>query len=397
MNRYGGPVFDCDTHVNETVENFNRHLPEPARSALDIRRVEEPGGRWPYYVHGVRSDIIAEMTRIGDRVPRPGSLKEFLHGIKTGNPDFVFIDPTPEIRTREGRLRWMDAGGIETALLYPGECVTLWPYIRDTRLKDAFFHAFNQYLDEDWGFNRDGRLYACPLMTLDNLDNAIAEVEWCIARGARLLLMPVGPVDGKSPAHPHFDPFWARVNEARMTVVFHIGESTGTQPLLRAWGEALTPARHLASAWFWMNAYGEQPLIHMLSSIVFHNFFARFPHIRIISAENGAEFVPKFLVKMDKSRGMAKGGTWPCGALKERPSRIFLEHVGVVAYPEDDVASIVSQVGSADFLLAGTDFPHPEGVAGPQAFVEGACAGVGEADLAKIMYGNARRLLRLRT
>ncbi len=41
------------------------------------------------------------------------------------------------------------------------------------------------------------------------------------------------------------------------------------------------------------------------------------------------------LSKMDKCRGIAKNGFWPGGQLKDRPSRIFAEHVSVVAYPEE--------------------------------------------------------------
>ena len=88
----------------------------------------------------------------------------------------------------------------------------------------------------------------------------------------------------------------------------------------------------------------------------------------MISAENGANWLPSFLEKMDKMRGMAKNGYWPNGQLSERPSKIFRRHCYVVAYPEDDVKGIVEKIGGAENILMGSDFPHAEGVPEPRDF-----------------------------
>lgn len=269
----------------------------------------------------------------------------------------------------------------------------MWPYFEDVTDRSVLLHAFNEFLHEDWGFNYRDRLYSTPMIALDDLDAAVREADWVIERGARVIVMPCQPAAGRSPADPYFDPFWSRLNEAKVVVAFHISESAGTHSLLRAWNEKVTPARHSASAWFWMNAYGEAPLVHTLSSMIFYNLFARFPNLRILSVENGAEWVPHFVKKLDKSRGMAKGGYWPCGRLSERPSVIFREHVGVVPYPEDDLAEIIDVVGP-DTLCMGTDYPHPEGVATAQDFVDVAMPGINDAETQrKLLYANGRRFI----
>ena len=79
------------------------------------------------------------------------------------------------------------------------------------------------------------------------------------------------------------------------------------------------------------------------------------------------------LIKMDKCRGMAKNGYWPGGQLKERPSNIFKRHVSVVAYPEDDLKTIIDQVGSHEWMIMGSDYPHAEGVPTPRDFADEAC------------------------
>jgi predicted TIM-barrel fold metal-dependent hydrolase len=205
----------------------------------------------------------------------------------------------------------------------------------------------------------------------------------------------MGPVNGKAPAHPDHDRFWAILNEAKVSIVFHVSEAIYMQDHMAVWGEPMQKSRLRQTAFVWMHGYSERPVIETISSFIFWNFFARFPNIKILSAENGAEWVPAALVKMDKCRGMAKNGYWPGGQLSERPSRIFMRHVRVVAYPEDDLALLVEQTAAADWILMGSDYPHSEGVAEPRLFADEACANLSPADTRKIMYENGMRFMGL--
>jgi predicted TIM-barrel fold metal-dependent hydrolase len=92
---------------------------------------------------------------------------------------------------------------------------------------------------------------------------------------------------------------------------------------------------------------------------------------------------------------MAKNGYWPCGQLKDRPSRIFKQHCYVVAYPEDDVKMIVEKIGTSDCLLMGSDYPHAEGVPTPRDFYKEALTSLSDAHVRGIMHDNGRRLLPL--
>jgi predicted TIM-barrel fold metal-dependent hydrolase len=388
-----GPYFDCDSHIVETLENLTRHQPKAFKDKYRLERRETPEGKYPWFLNGQRLEILEDATRPGNLIPKPGSLKEFLRALKDGQTMDVFVPAGPDVLTREGRLQHMHDTGVEASILYPGEVISMWPYFTVPADRLTLLHAFNEYLLDDWGFNYRDRLYGAPMFALDDLDAATHEATWLVEHGARVVLIPAQPAAGRSPADPYFDPVWAILDEARVVVAFHIGESEGTHSLLRAWNEKVTPARHSASAWFWMNAYGEAPLVHTISSIIYYNLFARFPNLKVLSVENGAEWVPHFLQKLDKSRGMAKGGTWPCGQLTDRPSNIFREHVGVVPYPEDDIAEIVAAVGP-DTLCLGTDFPHPEGVARAQDFIDRSMKDLDDhATRRKLVYENARRFV----
>jgi predicted TIM-barrel fold metal-dependent hydrolase len=387
------PYFDCDSHIVESLENITRHQPKAFKEKYRLERRETGEGKYPWFLNGQKLEILEDATRPGNMIPKPGALKEFLQALKSGLTTHVFVPAGPEVLTREGRLQHMDETGVEASILYPGEVISMWPYFTDPADRNMLLHSFNEYVLEDWGFNYRDRLYAAPMIALDDVDAAAREAEWVIDKGARVILIPAQPAAGRSPADPHFDPFWARLNEAKVVVAFHIGESEGTHSLLRAWNEKVTPARHSASAWFWMNAYGEAPLVHTISSLIFYNLFARFPDLKVLSVENGAEWVPHFLQKLDKSRGMAKNGEWPCGQLPERPSQIFRRHVGVVPYPEDNLAEIVAVVGP-DTLCLGTDFPHPEGVARARDFIEESMQDLDDpAARHNLLYANGRRFV----
>ena len=89
------------------------------------------------------------------------------------------------------------------------------------------FGAFNRWLDEDWGLNYKDRIFTSPYITLADVDWACAQLEWALERDARILVMRPSAVftrnGPRNPGHEDFDPFWARVNEAGITVVTHIG------------------------------------------------------------------------------------------------------------------------------------------------------------------------------
>ena len=53
----------------------------------------------------------------------------------------------------------------------------------------TLYSAFNRWLDEDWGFNYQGRLFAAPYITLADVDRACEELDKALAKDARVLVM----------------------------------------------------------------------------------------------------------------------------------------------------------------------------------------------------------------
>lgn len=395
--KYDGPIFDADTHIQEKDwTHFERYLPKKYwKEWLPQARSEE--GEAGVFIG---QDRIRNLEQVPGLVPPPGRLKEWLAAIASGDVEDQRIEPTPDMYRLQARVQKLDEFGVEGSILFIGIFVASFGLLWEKAERDgaeganAVLHAYNDYLATEWSFNHDDKLYATGCLSLWDLDWALKEADWLIERGCRVVVMPMGPANGRAPADPHYDPLWQKLNDAGVVLTFHVSEANFMHPIIRLWGEEpMTPRRVGQTAWQWMFAYSEVPVMMTMASFIYWNFFERFPNMKIVSVENGSEWLPRFLYKLDKMRGMARSGYWPMGQLKERPSTIFKRHCFVVAYPEDHVAKIVEEIGSADCLLMGSDYPHSEGVPTPMDFVAEACAGLTDGQIRQIMYENGRRLL----
>ncbi|TAL03201.1 MAG: amidohydrolase [Rhodospirillaceae bacterium] len=400
MPIYGGPIFDSDTHIHEVDFSFFREfLPKKFHEDWLLEVRNGPAGFGMYIGERVVPTTPGEMREDG-LMPPPGRLKEWLAAIASGKDIDDRIKPTQDMYKRRERIAKLDEFGVDGSILFIGHMVTTFGML-DLLAEElgaegacAVIHAYNEYLLKEWSFNADDRIYSTPILALWDVDWAVKEAKWIADNGGRVIVMPMGPARGKAAADATYDPLWRVLDDNHIVLTFHVSEATFMHPLVRAFGEEpMKPRRMGLTAWQWMFTYSEIPIMMTMASFVYLNFFERFPNIKMVSVENGAEWLPRFLHKMDKMRGMARNGYWPQGQLKERPSTIFKRHCFVVAYPEDDIKKIVDEIGGAECLLMGSDYPHAEGVPTPRDFMQEGCIGLTEPEIRAIMHDNGRRLL----
>jgi predicted TIM-barrel fold metal-dependent hydrolase len=393
---YDGPIFDGDTHLFETPDAFTKYLPDDVRERCGIHFRHADDGQFALHVGKRKVQITADHYHEDLLVPAPGKLHEWLRAIKEGRSEIELrVAMTPDMLAPAERVKKLDAWKVRSSIIYVGHMLAAVSYLDDVQDAYKVLNAYNHWLLDQWTFNYHDRIYATPIVTLDDLASGIEQVKWCIKNGARAILMPMGPFNKKAPAHHDHDPFWALVNEAKLRVVYHVGEAIYLKSHMAEWGEPVQQSRMRQTAFVWMFGYGERPVVETLTSFIFWNFFERFPNVKLLSAENGAEWVPAMLTKMDKTRGIAKNGYWPGGQLKKRPSKIFAENIAVVAYPEDNLKKIIEQTGTYNWLLMGSDYPHSEGVEEPYMFAQEACRELTVEQTRAIMYENGMRFMDL--
>lgn len=363
------PIFDADQHLTEGPDAFTRHIDK--RYAERTLQVAERDGKSVLLVDGVARARDAH----ADEAPHPGSLKEMLKGIKQGSSEagsYQYMKPDPAFSNAELRIKQLDKQNIEACVLYSnGPGLLAEHLILDNDLYYASSWSYLRYLEEEWGFARAGRLYVAPIFSMRDVDRTCEQLDWFFERGGKVVAMVPGPAYGRSPGDPYFDRIWGRINDAGATVSYHINEAMPGYKAQRsaAWGEEEYPTFFTQSAWQWYWAYGDVPAQETFSSLIYSNVFQRFPNLKILSAEHGCEWVPLFIRKLDKMRGMGRNGRWIGGQLPERPSRIFKRHFRVIPFWEDDMTEVAEQVGT-EVLVNGSDFPHSEGLAFPTQMVE---------------------------
>ena len=378
------PVFDADNHFYETEESLTKYLPPEYKRAIEYVEVR---GRKKIAVRGTISEYIPNPTF--EIVAAPGAQEDYF---ANGNPEGKSfrelmgepIECPQAYREPVSRLELMNELNIDRTLMFP----TL-ASLAEERMKDdpllihAVIHALNQWMYETWTFNYEDRIFATPIITLPIVERAIEELEWCLERGAKTVLIRPAPVPGfrgtRSFGLPEFDPFWARVVEAGIPVSMHASDS-GYNEYLNTWESAheFTPFRPTA---FRAVVTGKRPIEDAMAALVCHGALARFPDLKILSVENGGDWVKRLFYGLrDAYKKMPQ-------EFANDPIEDFRRSVWVSPFHEDDIQGLIDEIG-VDHVLFGSDYPHPEGLADPCHYPDYLPTSLTQDEVAKIMGGN---------
>ena len=272
----------------------------------------------------------------------------------------------PEYQNRDARVKILDKQNLETVFMLPTfACGVEEALKHDIDATMASVHAFNLWLDEDWGFDRpDHRIISAPIISLADPDAAVEEVEFVLGRGAKIVLVRPAPVPGRvkprSLGDPLHDPVWARLAEAGVPVGFHLvrqwlpGDlgAVGRQGHVRGVRQAGSARQVLLD---------DRAIHDSMASMIVHQVFTRHPKLKVASIENGSYFVYRLIKRLKKAANTAPYH------FKEDPVEQLKNNVWIAPYYEDDVKLLADTIG-VDKILFGSDWPHGEGLADPMAF-----------------------------
>ncbi|MFZ0902824.1 MAG: amidohydrolase family protein, partial [Mycobacterium sp.] len=346
MGNLGYKAIDVDNHYYEPLDAFTRHLDKKFRR----RGVQ------------IFSDGKHTQAIIGDRVNRFVPNPTFDPIIEPGCLDLLFrgqipegVDPAslmkverleahPEYQNRDARIAVMDTQGIETVFMLPTfACGVEEALKHDVEATMASLHAFNLWLDEDWGFDRpDHRIIAAPIISLADPDKALEEVEFVMGRGAKLILVRPAPVPGvvkpRSLGDPLHDPVWAALAEAGVPVGFHLSDS-GYLQIAGMWGGRSTFEGFGGSEPLEQILTDDRAIHDTMASMIVHGVFTRHPKLKAVSIENGSYFVHRLIKRMKKAAN-SHPRLFP-----ENPVEQLRNNVWIAPYYEDDLTELASAIG----------------------------------------------------
>ena len=231
------------------------------------------------------SDYIPNPTF--DVVARPGALADYFSGNNPEGRSLREITGKPMQADRcvpqppSPGCELLDELGLDAALMFPTLASLLEVRLTDDPdLTCTVIHAFNEWLHDEWTFDYHGRIFATPVVNPAIPERGVAELEWLLDRGAKVVLLRPAPVAGhrgtRSPFLPEFDPFWARVAESGVLVALHASDS-GYQRYVNDWEGTSREMLAFKPNPFYDAVTPGRAINDTITSAICHGMLSRFP------------------------------------------------------------------------------------------------------------------------
>src|SRR5580704_9867682 len=292
------------------------------------------------------------------------------------------------------RSRVLDALQIEAQLVFPTCALAHFSLSKDHDVLYGGTEALNRAMADFCG--PDPRLKAVGYLPLNDPLRAAEVVEHALQLGIAALWVPSDAPGGFSPTHVDLDPVWARLAEAGVPFVLHVGggkllptafHDTG-RPRPKDW---LGGGENLRSKDF--------PVLHhsperFLACMALDGVFERHPELHGAAIELGATWVPALLRNVDHAHHSFSKFEPVLKDLPMLPSEYLRRQVRFTPFPFEDTQWLIEQCGPELFMFS-TDYPHPEGGRHPFEIFTEAVAGFDESTRERFFWRNGAELLGL--
>jgi predicted TIM-barrel fold metal-dependent hydrolase len=241
----------------------------------------------------------------------------------------------------------------------------------------------------------DERLVGVGATTLDDPQQALVELEHIVELGLGAVWIPHRPAGGRSPGHNDLDPFWARLADAGIPAVLHVGGTV--LQLAPAW---MNTGRPMPTDWLGggENVRGKDMIaLHQgaetfVGAMVLDGVLERHPDLRVGVIELGAGWVPALLRRLDLIAEIWKRSEPELAALQRTPSAQITAQMGFTPYPFEDVGALLRE-SNPDLYLFSSDYPHVEGGRNPIGRFSTSLAGFGNDVLDRFYAANMGKLI----
>lgn len=375
-------LLDADSHIMELPNFLCAHadpglrdrLPDIDYSASSVSRDEvqailEAGGRHD-------REYVDELVALGD---------DLIRGPKEADALGAF-DPAD-------RSTALDLLGFERQLVFSTlSSSVVFDHKLDLELQYGAARAHNRGMSAFCA--DDPRLLEVANIPLSDPELAIAELDLALDEGARAVWVPHKDCGGRSPGHTELDAFWARLQDAEVPFVLHVGGFPLQLP--KAWANNGRPVSR-----DWMgggeNVRGKDMLAmhhgpeRFLGAMVLDKVFERFPKLKGASVELGAGWAPALLTRLDWTVEVFGKSDASLRDFKRKPSEQLREQFAFTPFVFEDVGSLIEQT-LPDLYLFSSDYPHMEGGRDPLGRFERSLQGFDEGAREKFYFQNFERV-----
>lgn len=337
MAYQGYRVLDCDLHVMEPPDLWQRYTPEAYRHLAPIGMQHNP------------RDL-----RIAHPDGSPWGAPEIhMEGLAAGK---AFTKGSARYEAYAQR-RWdaasqldaMDAEGIDVAILYPSRGLhTLAEANMEPRLAAALARAYNDWLYDFCQVN-PSRMLGVAMISPFDINDAVAETRRCVKElGFRGVFARSNIVNGRLWSDPYYDPLWATLVELNIPIGFHEAATSGARQIGDIFGQDFGLRHAYAFPLEQMQAIGQ---------ITWGGVCERHPKLRIAFLEGNCGWLPWLLWRLDE-RWELLGDVFSKSTTM-KPSAYFKRQCWVsVDCEEESVKYAVDYFGTSENIIFSTDYPY---------------------------------------
>ena len=379
-----GAIIDCDQHLSEPRTMWRDYIDPAFRD--DALALEDDSLGYTWLRWRGRPLYLAEVQRPA----RAKDIGELRMRVERGEPAEASYDELlpEEYWSPKARVARLDEWGLDAAVVLPNFGL-IWEdqLASDVPALCANLRAHNRWMAEAQQ-EGGGRLFGVAHLSLLDRSWALEEIRRLGETGIKLAMTAPAPVDGVALSDPSFDEVWRAFVEADVAPVFHVGNFR--KLFDPAWYEPdPEPGDPLLNSIFLWAA----PAV-AIASMIIYGAFERNPLLRVGVIELTASWVQEFLPTLGGAfefYSLRHDG--PPVELSMPPSAYFFRHVRVGAMAYEQPGRLIDVLGD-DVFMAGSDWPHAEGIAEPVAGYERFLPDdMRESARAKLFGGNIQWLL----
>jgi predicted TIM-barrel fold metal-dependent hydrolase len=377
-------IYDADSHIMELPDFLKRYADPALRE--EIPEVS-------YKASIVTDEEVAVIMGQGGR----HSPEHVAAQIALGDQ---LIEKSKEIQAlgafnAADRTTALDLLGFRKQLLFATHSVAM-PFSPSSKLEHRLRYgaarAHNRHMAEFC--KGESRLIGVAVVPLDDPDLAMAELNFAIENGLGAAWLPHRPCGDRSPGHVDLDPLWARMAEAGVPFVLHVGGAP--LQMAKAW---MNNGRPPTKDWL---GGGENlrtkdiALLHegpeaFLTMLVLDGVLERHPGLRGAVVELGAGWVPELLRRLDWVVKHWSRNDANLQGLSRIPSEQITQQLAFTPFVFEEVGKFIDY-SNPDLYLFSSDYPHIEGGRNPIARFEASLGDRSEAIRAKFYTDNFLRI-----
>ncbi len=402
------PVFDCDSHIYEPPEVWDKFIPENQR---DFAKT--------HFYRDADRLISVKNSKISFRNPdkwkypgetwHPGLNKKIIGSVEPGTKEWdEIIGRNRSARDPLVRLKDMDAAGIDQVMVFPSTFVYL-PLVENAEAAGICARAYNDWVYEYCSADPK-RLYPAAILPVQNPDYAIEELRRVAKLGFKAGLVRPIFSGTRYPTLAEYDPLWEEFEGLGIVLGMHTFPSRGEamSPELdqrmgahrkRLFGDeevlVYSPGQFVANIMQLMGsrqagdaAFGFiAEAMTWTAVVLMTGWLERFPRLKVAILESNSSWLPLVLEKAETYLDLYKH----LGEKIGNPREVFYKSC-FIAFESDEEMTFRLWDLFEDIGLWSSDMPHLDASDVWEAIDHMNKWKVPQAVQEKMLGGNARRL-----